>query len=105
MNINIAVDNDEILANLHRQLILFHNAEYGTSLTSNDFTSYIFHKVWGGTIKEETRKVEEFFESNYFKEVLPTEGSQEAMKFLKRKGHNLFIVTGRIHSLAEATEI
>jgi len=103
MNINIAIDCDEIIADLSSQLILFHNKEYGTNLTKEDFTSYCFHQVWGGTVEEETKKVSQFFESNYFKEVVPTEGSQEAMNFLKKKGHNLFIVTGRVYSLTEET--
>ena len=103
MNINIAIDCDEIIADLSSQLILFHNKEYGTNLTKEDFTSYCFHQVWGGTVEEETKKVSQFFESNYFKEVVPTEGSQEAMNFLKKKGHNLFIVTGRVHTLTEET--
>jgi hypothetical protein len=103
MNINIAVDCDEILANLHSQLIVFHNKEYGTNLKKEDFTSYSFHEVWGGTVNEETKKVSQFFDSNYFKEVIPVEGSQKAMDFLKKKGHNLFVVTGRIISLTEET--
>jgi uncharacterized HAD superfamily protein len=103
MNINIAVDHDEILANLLDQLILFHYEEYGTNLKREDFTSYNFHEVWGGTPQQAIQKMEDFFKSKYFKEVVPTGGSQEAMGFLKRKGHNLFIVTGRIHSLTEET--
>ena len=105
MNINIAVDCDEILADFLNQLILFHNEEFRTELTRENFTSYKFHEAWGGTVEEETRKVTRFFESNYFKEILPTEGSQYAMEFLKKKGHNLFVVTGRILLLTEETKI
>lgn len=101
---NIAVDNDEILFDLHGQLILFHNEEYGTKLEKKDFVSYNFHEVWGGTSEEATRKVLEFFESEYFKKIQPTEGSQKFMKFMKDRGHTLFVVTGRIYSLVQKTE-
>lgn len=104
MNINIAVDNDEILFDLHGQLILFHNEVYGTKLKKKDFVSYNFHEVWGGTSEEATRKVSEFLGSDYFKKIKPVEGSQKAMESLKQRGHTLFVVTGRIHSLAEKTE-
>jgi uncharacterized HAD superfamily protein len=100
---NIAIDNDEILFDLHGPLILFHNQFYGTELKKENFFSYKFHEVWGGTIEEEARKILEFFDSEYFQNIQPTEGSQKAMKFLKDIGHTLFVVTGRIHSLTEKT--
>lgn len=101
---NIAVDNDEILFDLHGQLLLFHNEVYGTELKKKDFISYNFHEVWGGTPKEAARKISEFFESVYFKNLKPTEGSQNAMNYLKQRGNTLYVVTGRIHALAEKTE-
>lgn len=104
MSINIAVDNDEILFDFHGPLSLFHNERYGTNLKKEDFVSYNFYEVWGGTPEETKRKILEFLESDYFKNIKPTEGSQDAMKFLKDKGHNLFNVTGRMYSLIEKTE-
>lgn len=103
-SIYIAVDNDDILFNFNDQIILFHNEVYGTNLKKEDFVSYNFNEVWGGTVDQAVAKVLEFFQSNYFKEIRPTEGSQKAMRLLKDNGHILFVVTGRIFPLVEQTE-
>jgi uncharacterized HAD superfamily protein len=104
MKVNIAVDNDEILFSLYEPLFRFHNEKYGTNLKKEDFISYHFHEVWGGDREEEERKVNEFFNSDYFANIKPVLGAVEAMKYLKERGHALFVVTGRIPSLAQKTE-
>lgn len=104
MGINIAVDNDEILFDLISALVLFHNEVYGTNFIRADFFSYQFNKVWGGDIKDAIKKVEEFFDSDYFKNIQPIPGALETMNHLKERGHNLFVVTGRILRLTQKTE-
>jgi len=101
---NIAIDIDDVIADLIRSLIMFHNKRYGTWLTREDFHSCWYREVWGGTKEEEVKKLEEFFETRYFNEVLPTIGSQQAMNFLIKEGHKLSIVTGRVYALTEKTE-
>jgi len=100
---NIAVDIDDTIADLIRSIILFHNDRYGTKLRKEDFFSCWYREVWGGDKKEEVCKLNEFFETNYFKEIIPITGAQQAMNFLVQKGHKLFIVTGRIPSLSQKT--
>ena len=102
---NIAVDLDDSVADLICKLILFHNETYGTCLQRDDFKSYQYEKVWGGTKVEAIRKVQEFIKSDYFKSIVPLAGSQEAMAILKKSGHNLFVVTGREEYLDEVTSI
>lgn len=41
----VAVDVDEVLGYFVSQLCAFHNKNYGTELTPEDFTSYYFHEV------------------------------------------------------------
>ncbi|KAF9947269.1 hypothetical protein BGZ65_008958, partial [Modicella reniformis] len=76
----IAVDLDEVLARTSVAIAEFHNDTYGTSLTVNDFTSYDFTKVWGGTREESIGKWRLFFDSPYFHKVEPVEGSLETLK-------------------------
>jgi len=104
MQKNIAVDNDDILFDFMSGLVLFHNEVYLTNFKKEDYFSYNFHEVWGGTREQATLKIAEFLESNYFKNIKPKEGAVEAMRFLKDKGHNLFVITGRQHFLTEKTE-
>jgi len=100
----IAVDIDEVLADLLNQIILFHNEKYGTNFKRDDFYSYSYHEVWGGTIDQAIGKVEEFFDTNYFKETLPIKGALPSLLFLKEKGHDLFLITGRKYEVEEETK-
>jgi 5'(3')-deoxyribonucleotidase len=76
----IAVDLDEVLARTTLAIADFHNDTYGTSLTMDDFISYDFTKVWGGTREESIAKWRLFFDSPYFHKVEPVEGSLETLK-------------------------
>jgi uncharacterized HAD superfamily protein len=100
---NIAIDIDDSLADFLGQLILFHNEKYGTALKRADFNSCAYHEVWGGTATETNEKIREFGETDYFADIIPLPGSQETINSLKKKGHNLFVVTGRRTYLAEKT--
>ena len=90
----IAIDVDEILANLVDSVITFHNETYNTSLTRDTFRSYQFHENWGGTQLEAIEKMHEFFQTPYFPNVQPMPGAVEAIKKLK-EDHQLYVVTSR----------
>lgn len=101
---NIAVDLDEVVADLLSNLILFHNNVYGTNLKRSDFFSYHYEEVWGGSKDEAVQKVREFIKSDYFLNILPVHGAYEALLHLKKLGHKLFIVTGREDYTKEITQ-
>jgi uncharacterized HAD superfamily protein len=101
---HIAIDIDDSAGDLLSSLILFHNDRYGTKLKRGDFHSCWYREVWGGTKEQEVEKLTEFFKTDYFKNVPPMLGSQEAIKLLKERGHKLSIVTGRVYSLTKQTE-
>lgn len=46
------VDIDEVLAKFLDALISYHNDTFGSSLALQDFHSYLFKDVWGGTYEE-----------------------------------------------------
>ena len=95
----VAIDIDEVLALFIPCLARFHNERYNTSLTSSSFNSYEFHKVWGGTAAECSRKMDEFFESKYFDEdIEPVPHAFSALQMLKSETSpsiELHIVTAR----------
>ncbi|KAG0315793.1 hypothetical protein BGZ97_007811 [Linnemannia gamsii] len=100
----IAVDLDEVLARTTLAIADFHNDTYGTTLTMDDFISYDYTKVWGGTREESIAKWRLFFDSPYFLKVEPVEGSLETLKLLKARRFSLVIVTARQQFVADLTK-
>ncbi|KAG0307338.1 hypothetical protein BGZ98_000513 [Dissophora globulifera] len=100
----IAVDLDEVLARTSLAIAEFHNDTYGTSLTMEDFVSYDYTKIWGGTREESIVKWRLFFDSPYFLKVEPVEGSLETLKLLKSRRYSLVIVTARQQFVADLTK-
>lgn len=91
----IAIDLDDTLVDLNQQIILFHNERYGTSYCREDFTDYSYWKIWGGSREEAIRKTYEFLSSEYYCDIPPIPGAQDAVAALKAQGYELAIVTGR----------
>ncbi|KAI1315817.1 hypothetical protein EDD11_000312 [Mortierella claussenii] len=100
----IAVDLDEVLARTTLAIADFHNDTYGTCLTMDDFVSYDYTKVWGGTREESIAKWRLFFDSPYFLKVEPVDGSLETLKLLKSRRYSLVIVTARQQFVADLTK-
>ncbi|KAF9576546.1 hypothetical protein EC968_008024 [Mortierella alpina] len=100
----IAVDLDEVLARTTLAIADFHNDTYGTTLTMDDFVSYDYTQVWGGTREESIAKWRLFFDSPYFLKVEPVEGSLETLKLLKARRFSLVIVTARQQFVADLTK-
>jgi 5'(3')-deoxyribonucleotidase len=108
----IAVDLDEVLGDFVPQLVKFYNTTYtatGTHpepgmrvLTNDDFFSYAFHEVWGGTAAESATKVDAFFESSYFADIPVVAGAREALESLRSK-FDFTVVTSRQHHLEPRT--
>lgn len=99
----IGVDLDEVLSHSMPELIAFHNNTYGTKLKTEDFTSYHFDKVWGGTLAEAIDKVEIFHKTQYFKNIKPMEGAKEVLEKIK-KNNELFVITARRDNIRKETE-
>lgn len=100
----LAVDIDDVLAQFMPALIRFHNDSYGSQLTMDDFHSYDFHRVWGGSPSECQDKMDAFFDSHYFVDgIEPMQGSRDTLEALKRLGYELHIVTSRQYKVAEHT--
>lgn len=98
----IAVDLDEVLADLLAQYILFLNMERKMKLLRDQFTGYYIWNGWSGTVEEKIALFNAFYNSTYFLQVLPIEAAADALRDIKKR-HELYIVTSRPDSLKEAT--
>lgn len=99
----VAIDLDDVLADTINAFIQFHNKKYGTTFVRNDFFSYYWEDIWGGTREDAIRKFFEFTKTPYFETLPPVPGSQDGVAFLKRK-HDLIVVTSRQHELTTHTK-
>lgn len=89
----IAIDIDEVLYPLVPNLADYHNKNYGTTLTVEDFDTYDFNKVWGGDVPSAVDKVYAYLGRDDL-HVVPIEGAKEALEELS-KGYTLVVVTSR----------
>ena len=93
--LTIAVDCDEVLALFVPSLVSYHNETFGTSLTPQDFHSYRFCDVWGGTNEEATEKMYDFFESRHFLDgIKSVRGALNVLRTYKA-AFDFVIVTSR----------
>jgi uncharacterized HAD superfamily protein len=99
----IGIDIDEVLADQLSSLIRFHNDSFGTTLARDHFRSSKFWETWGGTREEAIRKVYDFYQTPYFRDIQPVDGSKEAVGRLSRD-HELHLVTGRQNDIATLTQ-
>jgi len=99
---SIAVDIDDTLLDFVGTYILFHNETYKTNLKKEDFKTYYFNHVRGGTMKQAINSVKQFYKTDFFKEMQPFPGAVEVIQKLK-ENNDLFIVTSRPHHIQEGT--
>jgi uncharacterized HAD superfamily protein len=100
----IAIDLDEVLNNDIDQVIAYHNNLYHTELKREDFFSYNFWEVWGGSKAEAVEKILAFYKTDFFKNIKPVPEAIELMKSLKERGDELYVVTGRPDEIVSETK-
>jgi uncharacterized HAD superfamily protein len=98
----IGVDLDEVLCEFLRGLIEFHNLEFGSDLVFDDFFSFEFDKVWGGSFDDMILKIKKYHESDYFLNAAVVPGAINAIKNLSQE-HDLFVITARWNSVKSET--
>jgi Uncharacterized protein conserved in bacteria len=99
----IGIDLDDVLTDTLPAVIKYHNEVYKTNLKREEFFSFKYWEVWGGTREEAIQKVYDFHQSPYFAELKPIVGTQEALARLKN-GNELYLITSRQEVFAEATK-
>ncbi len=99
----IAIDVDEVLADLLSQFIKYHNDLYGTNLRREEFATYNWWEVIGDGYASDKEKILSFFKSPYVDQIEPIAGAQAGVKELK-ESNELVVVTSRHFSLSVLTE-
>lgn len=100
--LKIGIDIDDVLLDLIGTLSEYHNFVYGTSLTKEDFHTFYFNEVWGGTLEQAIFKAYQFVESPFFDKMKVIPFAQKAISFLK-KDHYLVNITSRLESSEKKT--
>lgn len=72
----IAVDIDEVLSCLLPDIIKWYNKKYKSAYRVDDFFSYDYWNVWGGTRQQAIEKVDDFAKSGGLTKLRVIEGSR-----------------------------
>lgn len=99
----VGIDVDDVLADFTKTLIRYYNNMYGTSLKINQFFSYRFWDIWGGTREEAIRIVQDFNNSLYFSQMQPISGAIKSVKSLVIN-NELIVITSREPKVVKETE-
>jgi 5'(3')-deoxyribonucleotidase len=99
----VSIDIDEVLADYLSALLEYYNYKYKTSLKRNDFYTYNFWEIWGGTKSRAIKVVSDFHQSNYFKNIRPVAGAYWGVETLNGKCE-LIIISDRSHRIIEETK-
>ncbi|KAJ3308019.1 hypothetical protein HDU76_004182 [Blyttiomyces sp. JEL0837] len=103
MRETLAVDMDETLAKTHEMIIKFHNQNYNTNNSPQDFKTYSYCKEWGCSAEVCAARVKEFMSSEeWYGSIEPISGAFEALQTLKEH-YELVVVTSRPSCVADMT--
>ena len=100
----IGVDIDEVLIEIMPALNRFYNFLHKTNFEIRDYVFYDLDKVWGVTKEKAVRTVNDFYDSSFFDDVFPVEGSQEAISSLAEI-YELVAPTSRPDFIKTKTEL
>jgi uncharacterized HAD superfamily protein len=98
----ICIDIDEVLAAYIVDLLLWHNAKYGTSLRYADVWNYSLSKIWDCDHAEERKRVNEFESDERMIAIKTIPGAVSGIKELAKQ-HTLIAVTSRQNAMRQVT--
>lgn len=90
----IACDVDNVICNLQEVVVNLFNNRYGSNYTLNDFIDYDVMNVLPSQDGVVMRDM--YSESGLYNKVKPIAGSQDALRKLISKGHQVYLVTDAI---------
>ncbi len=98
----IAVDIDGVLANLTEPFLEYYNQREGTNFRLENVHTTNFKELFGINGEEEKKLLDDFFKSDFFSNIQPIMGAQEAISHLSKRNH-LVIVTARKEYIQDKT--
>ena len=99
----IGIDIDEVLAKFIEGVNVFYNRIHKTTFSFADYKFYDLEKTWGGSKERAIKIISDFYKSLDFENILPVEGSREAIQNLSAN-HKLIALTSRPLFTKNATE-
>jgi len=99
----IGLDLDEVTVEFLDSLLKFYNLKLGKNHNINEFETYKFWEIWGGTREEAIKIVDEFYYSPHFDSILPVENAVASINELL-KNNEIIIITARPSFFREKTE-
>jgi 5'(3')-deoxyribonucleotidase len=90
----IAIDLDEVLSPFVLPLVDWHNKVYETAYHFEQFVTYDFSEIWGGTKENTVLLCDKFHNSRHIDDIHPVQGAQESLNLLKQQ-FDLVLVTSR----------
>ena len=100
----VAVDLDEVLGGFLSSLTVWHNRIFNTSYTLDDYKTYSFKDLWGGTNEQAVIKVHEYFQSSEFLTgVLPIASAFDILQHFT-SSFEFVVVTSRQTVIQEDTK-
>ncbi len=89
----LAIDMDEVLFPFLPEFNRYYNEQHATDFKLEDYVSFDFEKVWGGTADRATIQVDAFLRHDH-RAIQPVPVALEALKELKQH-YQLVVVTAR----------
>ncbi|KIK71372.1 hypothetical protein GYMLUDRAFT_33525 [Collybiopsis luxurians FD-317 M1] len=100
----IACDLDDVLCQTNAAVAQWHNEEYGTNMTLDDFYYFYYWKnPYWGSLQETYKKVRNFYATTQLYDAIPVPGAREGVQALHDMGFKLIIVTARSQEVKEET--
>lgn len=90
----IAIDIDNVIANLQLTVVNLFNDKYGTNYTLNDFDDFNIENVL--PFQEAIDMKEMYASEDIYNHVKPIAGSQDGVRKLISAGHEVYLVTDAI---------
>ena len=99
---NIGFDLDDVLLNFSDTLRIHYNNRFEKNFEREDMTTFYLEEVWGISVEEVHKILDDFYYHDDHINSLPIEGAVEAVKKLA-ENNDLYIITAKPDSLEQKT--
>jgi len=100
----IGIDVDEVIAEFMDSFLKFYNHKHKTHFRREDFKSYNLWETLGVSKDQTTLAANEFYDTDYFRNITPVHGSIYGVYSLNKKmGNEVVIITARPPEIENST--
>ncbi|MFA5997137.1 MAG: hypothetical protein WC791_01455 [Candidatus Paceibacterota bacterium] len=91
----IGIDFDDVIVSTNEAMALWHNRVYGTAYERKDIFTYSIEKIWGCSLDEANKRIDNFFSSDEHTSTKLINAAVDSLRMLKGKDKELHIITAR----------